>query len=97
MAPPMEVRHTFECSSEINLALNADTRPARSRAISRFALRQRAAPGFSRSAFLAGVGEGLSGVPSGAGALTRALFPARHLLAVSRCGSAPDRSRWPAH
>ena len=39
MASPTEVRHTSAGSREINLDLNADTRRARSRAISRLTVR----------------------------------------------------------
>src|SRR2546430_2176007 len=82
MAPSAEVRHTFNADGEINLALNADTRPARSRAIPRFPLRERAAPGFSRPSLFVRVGEGLSDVPTGTGALARPSFPACHLSAL---------------
>src|ERR1700733_8270034 len=72
MAPSAEVRHTFHGYGEINSDLNADTGPARSRAISRLPLRQRVAPGFSRPAFLTGPGEGFSEVPPGSRPVARA-------------------------
>src|ERR1700733_13985275 len=93
MAPSAEVRHTFRGYGEINSDLNADTGPARSRAISRFPLRRRVAPGFSRLAFLSGAGEGFSVVPPGSRALARALFPACDVSAESRRRDSPGRSR----
>src|SRR5690349_15836927 len=98
MASPTEVRHTSSAVGEINLALNADTRVARSRAISRFSLRERAAPGHehhgARSALLARAGERLSGVPTGSRPLARALLPARDLPAVPGHRRAPRIPRW---
>src|ERR1700761_8871211 len=94
MAPSAEVRHTFHGLGEINSDLNADTGPARSRALSRFPLRQRVAPGFSRPALLTGAGEGFSVVPPGSGALARALFPARDVSAESRRRDSPGGARW---
>src|SRR6202041_1535173 len=93
MAPSTEVRHTFRGYGEINSDLNADTGPARSRAISRLPLRQRVAPGFSRPAFLTGPGEGFSDVPPGSRALARALFPACDVSAESCRRHSPGGAR----
>src|ERR1700722_2420568 len=93
MAPSTEVRHTFHGYGEINSDLNADTGPARSRALSRLPLRQRITPGFSRPAFLAGPGEGFSDVPPGSCALARAFFPACDVSAESRRRDSPGGAR----
>src|SRR5215470_11240810 len=95
MAPPMEVRHTLDGPPEINLDLNADTRRARSRAISRLTLRQRIAPGLSGFALLAGAGEGFSGVPPGTRTFACPILSARHLPAVPGGGGTPGRARSP--
>src|ERR1700744_4584558 len=93
MAPSAEVRHTFHGLGEINSDLNADTGPARFRALSRFPLRQRVAPGFSRPALPYGAGEGLSGVPPGPRAFARAFLSAGDLSAESRRCDSPGGPR----
>src|ERR1700721_831714 len=96
MAPSAEVRHTFHGYGEINSDLNADTGPARSRALSRFPLRQRVAPGFSRPALLTSAGEGFLDVSPGSRAVARAFFPAGDVSAQSRRRDSPGGARWDA-
>src|SRR3569833_3386614 len=100
MASPTEVRHTSSAYGEINLALNADTPVARPGAISRFPLRERAAPGheyhLARSALLACAGERLPGVPTGAHPHTQTKQTTHNLPSVPGHRCASDIPRWRA-